>query len=145
MSSSAFYGSEDSWEKMKSMYQLAAGHIHQHAGLALSFFFFIILKRGFCHSWMLCFHLSQSAATNAVNETIVNKSGGNMWAAAGSLDSERGRSENLKKGQFFKKKKQKILIVDLNTRPEMLSSPADRDLFVCMCCRWTHPCYVWIW
>lgn len=75
MSSSAFYGSEDSWEKMKSMYQLAAGHIHQHAGLALSFFY--ILKRGFCHSWMLCFHLSQSAATNAVNETIVNKSGGN--------------------------------------------------------------------
>lgn len=68
-----------------------------------------------------------------------------MWAAAGSLDSERGRSENLKKGQFFKKKKQKILIVDLNTRPEMFRSPADRDLFVCMCCRWTHPCYVWIW
>lgn len=76
---------------MKSMYQLAAGHIHQHAGLALSFFY--ILKRGFCHSWMLCFHLSQSAATNAVNETIVNKSGGNMWAAAGSLDSERAFKE----------------------------------------------------
>lgn len=123
---------------MKSMYQLAAGHIRQHAGLALSFFFFIILKRGFCHSWMLCFHLSQSAATNAVNETIVNKSGGNMWAAAGSLDSERGRSKNLKKGQFVKKETK-----DFNCGFEHMSRNVELSCwqgFVCMCCRWTHPC-----
>ena len=50
-------------------------------------FLVFIIKRGFCHSWMLCFHLSQSAATNTVTETIFNTRGGYMWAAAGSLQT----------------------------------------------------------
>ena len=103
----------------------------------------IILKRGFCHSWMLCFHLSQSAATNSVNETVLHKSGGNMWAAAGSLDSERGRSKNLKKGQFVKEETTDLHCGFDHTRRNV--SLSCWQGFVCMCCRWTHPCFVWIW
>lgn len=54
-----------------------------------------------------------------------------MSSSREPADSDGGRSQNLKKGRFVKKKKKVSETKDFH-RPEMFRSPADRDLFVCV-------------